>query len=172
LADNAAENSELRSVWWQQISGNPIAYLAHRSAVFAQLIGLGSSVNLQYWDLDLSRNPAQYAIARNPANALITSYLAAFRRPITQTFFFRAIIWILACLYLGYRALRSSMSSDRSFVLVLVSSSLLYIFTYFFIAPAADFRYIFWPGIASTLAIIFGFYLVRSERNTARAMAV
>lgn len=156
---------ELRTTWRKHVLENPVAYLSHRAGVFVQLIGLGRSVAFQYWDLALVRNPAEFAVAKNPANQLLTSYFAFFQRPVMQTFFFRPFVWILACMYLIYRSLRSRLSGDWDLVLVLSVSSLLYIFSYFFTAPAADYRYVYWPAIASAVAVIFGIYLVRKERT-------
>ena len=161
FSEDPNDIAELRSTWRQQVFSEPLAYLAHRASVFAQLIGLRRSVSLQYWDLELTRNPSEYPIERNPANRILTGYLGAFRRPVTQSFFFRAIVWILAGVFLLYRAMRSKFSGDWAFVSVLAASSLLYIFAYFIVAPAADFRYIYWPAIASTVAVVFGIYLLR-----------
>ncbi len=155
---------ELRTVWRQQILADPVGYLTHRSTVFLELIGLGRSVALQYWDPALNRNPPEFRIEKNPVNRSIMAYFSVFQRPVMQTFFFRGILWILACCFLVYRAARSRLSGDWDFVLVLSISSLLYIFSYFFTAPAADFRYIYWPAIASTIAVIFGIYLLKTER--------
>jgi hypothetical protein len=138
--------------------------LKHRLGVFAELIGLRRSVSFQYWDLGLERNPAEFPIAKNPANALLTGYFRIFQRPVMQTFFFRAFIWILLCGFFVYRSLKSGLRGDWTFVFVLSASSLLYIFSYFFTAPAADFRYVYWPAIASAIVVIFGVYLLRIEK--------
>lgn len=157
--------NELRTVWRQQLLSDPVGYVTHRAAVFLELIGLGRSVALQYWDPALNRNVHEFAIEKNPVNRLIMAYFSLFQRPFMQTFFFRGILWILACCFLVYRATRSRLSGDWDFVLVLSISSLLYIFSYFFTAPAADFRYIYWPAVASTIAVIFGIYLLKTERE-------
>ena len=165
VTENAESIAELRSKWFTQIVANPAVYLSHRLGVFTQLIGLRRSVGFQFWDLDLSRNPVDFPIERNAANGVLTSYFRAFQRPVMQTFFFRGIIWMLCCGYIFYRALRSRLRGDWSFAFVLAASSLLYIFSYFVTAPAADFRYIYWPAIASAIAVIFAIYLVRDERT-------
>ncbi|HVF30121.1 MAG TPA: hypothetical protein VNA22_04090 [Pyrinomonadaceae bacterium] len=165
VTDDAGRISGLGETWRAEIVREPSAYLAHRAAVFGQLIGLGRSVSLQYWDLGLTRNPAEFPIEKNLANGAITKYLAAFQRPVPQTLFFRAIVWIVACFFLAYCALRSKISGDWDIVFVLSASSLLYIFAYFFTAPAADFRYVYWPGIATTVAAIIGIYLVRRSKG-------
>ncbi len=164
VVETQAKIGYLRATWQRQVSQNPGAYLTHRLEVFAQLVGLGRSVSLQYWDPTLSRNPPEFATTTNGASRLLTAYFGIFQRPVMQTFFFRAIVWILLCFYLLYRSVRSQLAGDWDFVFVLSVSSLLYIFSYFFIAPAADFRYVYWPAIASAVAVIFGVYLLRKEK--------
>lgn len=164
VVEDGQKIGDLRRVWGEQVAKNPAAYLKHRLGVFAELIGLRRSVSFQYWDLGLERNPAEFPIAKNPANALLTGYFRIFQRPVMQTFFFRAFIWIVLCGFFVYRSLKSGLRGDWTFVFVLSASSLLYIFSYFFTAPAADFRYVYWPAIASAIVVIFGVYLLRIEK--------
>ncbi|MEO6335047.1 MAG: hypothetical protein ABIO91_08700 [Pyrinomonadaceae bacterium] len=169
VAEDPQKISQLRAVWGQQVAANPAVYLRHRLGVFGELIGLGRSVSFQYWDLDLSRNPPEFPIGKNGAGTALTGYFRLFQRPLMQTFFFRAFIWILACGYFFYCSLRSRLRGDWSFVFVLSASSLLYILSYFFTAPAADFRYVYWPAIASAIVVIFGIYLLRIQKAEAIA---
>ncbi|CAN5501043.1 hypothetical protein BH18ACI3_BH18ACI3_21090 [soil metagenome] len=164
VVDEPGKIADLRAVWRDQVLENPAAYVRHRVSVFAELIGLGRSVSFQYWDLDFSRNPPEFAIAKTGAGTFLAGYFRLFQRPVMQTFFFRAFIWILACGYFCYRSLRSRLRGDWAFVFVLSASSLFYIFSYFFTAPAADFRYVYWPAIASAIVVIFGIYLLRIEK--------
>ncbi len=164
VVEDPEKIAELRGVWRKQVIANPMAYLRHRMNVFAELIGLGRSVSFQYWDLDFSRNPPEFAIERTSVGTVLSGYFRLFQRPVMQTFFFRAIVWIVACVGVVYLSLRSRLRGDWSFVFVLAMSSLLYVLAYFFTAPAADFRYVFWPAIASAVAVIFGIHLLRAEK--------
>jgi hypothetical protein len=164
VSEDRQNIAELRSAWGEQVSKNPGTYLRHRLGVFAELIGLGRSVSFQYWDLNFSRNPAEFPLEKNIAGGFLAGYFRIFQRPVMQTFFFRAFIWMLACGYFLYRSLRSRLRGDWALVFVLSASSLLYIFSYFFTAPAADFRYVYWPAIASAIVVIFGVYVMRSDK--------
>ena len=169
VTEDAAQMRELRSTWWNAVTSHPMMYLAHRLKVFAQLIGLSRSVTNQY--CDTSYNPPEFSIVENPAGNFLTNYFGLFRRPLMQTFFFRGFLWLLACAYFGYVALKSRLRRDWDFVFVLAASALLYTAAYFVTAPAADFRYIFWPAIASGIAIIFGVFLLREEKAIPAAEA-
>jgi hypothetical protein len=147
VTEDADQMRELRSTWWKAVTSHPMIYFSHRLKVFAQLIGLSRSVTNQY--CDTSYNPPEFSIVENPAGNLLTSYFGLFRRPVMQTFFFRGFLWLSACAYFGYVALKSRLRRDWDLVFVLAASALLYTAAYFVTAPAADFRYIFWPAIAS-----------------------
>jgi len=166
---DANEMRSLRSSWWNAVTSHPVIYLTHRLKVFGQLIGLSRSVTNQY--CDVSYNPPEFSITENAAGNFLTRYFALFRRPVMQTFFFRGFLWLLAGAYFGYVALKARLRRDWDFIFVLVASSLLYTAAYFVTAPAADFRYIFWPAVASGLAIIFGIYLLREEKAIPAAEA-
>jgi hypothetical protein len=92
-------------------------------------------------------------------------YLAAFGRPVPQTLFFRAVIWIVLCLGLAVTAIRRGLRADWDFVFMLTLSSLLFVAAYFPTAPSTEFRYLYWPAIATAVAVIFGIYLLRRERE-------
>ena len=91
-------------------------------------------------------------------------YFGAFGRPFPQTFFFRAVIWMVLCGFFLYKAVRRRLAGDWDLVFVLSASTLLFIFAYFPTTPSTEFRYLFWPAISSALTVIFGVHLLRGER--------
>ena len=168
-SENPDQIRELRATWWKAVREHPMIYLTHRLRVFAQLIGLSRSVINQY--CDVSYNPPEHSIVENSAGRFLNGYFAVFRRPFMQTFFFRGFLWLAASASLAFVAVKARFRKDWDFVFVLAASALLYTAAYFVTAPAADFRYIFWPAIASGLAIIFGIYLLRQEKAIPAAEA-
>jgi hypothetical protein len=144
--------------------------LAHRLKVFAQLIGLSRSVTNQY--CDTSYNPPEFSIVENPAGNFLTNYFGLFRRPLDADFFLSGILvavgvrilWICRAEVRGCDAIGILFSSWRQARFCTQAA-------YFVTAPAADFRYIFWPAIASGLAIIFGVFLLREEKAIPAAEA-
>ena len=164
LTGNAERVAELRDAWLNAVRENPGAYLRHRWNVFAQLIGIRRSVTAPYVAEGFRSNPPEFRGSENAGFDILMSYFGAFRRPFPQTFFFRAIVWMAICAVLGIMALRRRLRSDWDLIFVLSVSSLLFIAAYFPTTPSTEFRYLFWPAIASAVATIFGVYLLRSER--------
>lgn len=165
LTNDAAQVAELREAWLDAIADDPAAYLRHRWRVFAQLIGLSRSVTAPYVAEGFASNPPEFRGTENAGYAMLMKYFSGFRRPFPQTFFFRGVVWMLLCAGLAYMAIRWGLRADWDLVFVLSASSLLFILAYFPTTPSTEFRYLFWPAIASATALIFGIYLYRSDRK-------
>ena len=163
LTGDSGRVAELRSKWMDAIADHPGAYLRHRWNVFAQLIGLRRSITAPYVADGFASNPYEFRGGGNIGFASLMKYFGAFRRPFPQTFFFRAVVWMAICVVLVFASIRRRLRSDWDLVFVLSLSSLAFIAAYFPTTPSTEFRYLFWPAIASAVALIFGVYLYRSE---------
>lgn len=164
LTNAAEEVDQLRDTWLTAIARDPIIYLRHRTRVFAQLIGVSRSVTAPYVAEGFANNPPEFRGGENFGYAALMKYFAAFRRPLAQTLFFRGVVWIALLIALSYLAIRRRFEADWDLVFVLSLSSLLFMLAYFPTTPSTEFRYLFWPAIASAVAVIFGIYLLRSEK--------
>ena len=164
LSNDGTEVAELRTAWCDAIVEDPGAYLGHRSRVFGQLTGLGRSVTAPYVAEGFESSPTEFRGNANLGYSLFMNYFSLFRRPVPQTLFHRAVIWIAICLMLGWVAVKRKLAGDGQLVFVLSLSSLFFVVAYFPTAPSTEFRYLFWPAIATAVATIFGIYLWRSEK--------
>lgn len=166
LTEDPTEIESLRSKWFETVRANPIVYLKHRAAIFAGLVGLDRSVGASQLDRGFADNPPEFKGVVNAGYRMLMTYFGAFRRPVAQTLFFRAFVWLAACCYFLYRSTRGGMQGDRGLIAALASSGLIYTAAYFPTAPSTEFRYLFWPAIASMVVIIFGiFHLSAGRRN-------
>jgi hypothetical protein len=156
---------ELQLKWREMVLENPLSYLKHRLIVFAQLVGLKKSTTRPYWDVGFASSPPEFRGNENVGFKVLMKYFSAFRRPFSQTFFFRAFIWLLLCLYLSYQSVKRKLKNDWDIVFVLSSSCLLFTSAYFPTTPSTEFRYLFWSAISSSVALIFGIYLLRKEKT-------
>lgn len=164
LTEDGAEVEQLKGAWVDAVKDDPASYLKHRARVFAQLTGLGRAVTAPYWEQGFSSSPPEFRTEGNTGTAVMMKYFGAFRRPVPQTFFFRAFIWMVLCGFFLYKAVRRRLAGDWDLVFVLSVSALLFIFAYFPTTPSTEFRYLFWPAIASALTVIFGVHLLWRER--------
>ncbi len=161
LTKDADKVDQLRQRWFGAVKADPLAYIRHRARIFAQLVGLSRSITAPYVSDGFASNPEEFGGRGNVGYAVLMKYFGAFGRPFPQTFFFRAVVWIALLILLAYLAVQRRFTSDWDLIFVLSASSLLFIFAYFPTTPSTEFRYLFWPGIASAVALIFGIYLWR-----------
>lgn len=157
--------SELKQKWRASVFENPASYLNHRTIVFMQLIGLKKAITRPFWDIGFASSPPELRGSENAGYKILMKYFSAFRRPFSQTFFFRAVLWLILCSYFSYKAFRRRLRDDWDLVFVLSTSCLLFTFSYFPTTPSTEFRYLFWSAIASSVAVIFGIYLLRKEKS-------
>lgn len=155
---------ELKSKWRESVAENPAIYLKHRTIVFMQLIGLKKAITRPYWDIGFASSPPEFRGSENVGYKILMKYYSLFRRPFSQTFFFRAFLWLLLCLYFSYHAVRRKLKDDWDIVFALSTSCLLFTFSYFPTMPSTEFRYLFWSAISTAIVVIFGIYLLRKEK--------
>jgi hypothetical protein len=163
LTKDQAEANNLRRYWFAAVSDDPISYLRHRTGIFIRLVGARLSVTDPYLPGGFAHNPPEYRGQENVGFRTGMSYFGLFRRPFSQSFFFRAFVWLALTAAFGVIALKRRLAGDWDLVFVLSASSHLFTLMYFPTAPSTEFRYLFWPAIASAVAIIFGFYLLFSK---------
>ncbi|MGB5015223.1 MAG: hypothetical protein WBO68_14475 [Pyrinomonadaceae bacterium] len=165
LTQDPENIADLKTAWTAALWANPITYMRHRFDIFAQLVGLKRSVSVPYWFHGFATSPTEFRGTENSGFLVLMKYFEAFRRPLMQTFFHRMFICLGICLFMLYKSVRIRLAGDWQFVFVLASSGLLYSMAYFPTTPSTEFRYLFWPAISSALAIIFGVYLIRTNKT-------
>jgi hypothetical protein len=160
LTGKPEEVSALKERWLEAVSQNFGIYLLHRLKVFGRLVGLNQSVTMTYMHEGFQSNPPEFrGDEKNLGYKTLMKYFGAFRRPFPQTFFFRAFLWLLFCVYFLYRAIKNKLKDDWELVFVLSISCLFFTFAYFPTTPSTEFRYLFWSAISSAVVMIFGAHL-------------
>lgn len=157
--------AELKQKWRTSVFENPASYLKHRTIVFMQFVGLQRAITRPFWDIGFVSSPPEFRGNENSGYQILMKYFGAFRRPFSQTFFFRSFIWLILCSYFSYQAVRRKLRDDWDLVFVLSTSCLLFTFLYFPTTPSTEFRYLFWSAISTSVAVIFGIYLLRKEKD-------
>jgi len=148
------ERSARLHAWWQIVSEHPVAYLEHRAAVMAELLGL---TDQPIWE------PVCQTVNPNPNHkdelhhdfslSIYQRVLGACFVWLGTTFVYRPWIYaVLSLIFLGWAVI----ARDR-FVLAVAGSGLLYEASYFIVTAAPDFRYSHWMVTCTciTAATIF-----------------
>lgn len=141
----------LQRDWLVTIAQHPAAYVAHRSALLADLFG--TRARSLPAELTYVRGPVQYRdnppLAVNDS-ALQQHWLALFEY-LRASPAFAAWPYLLLGLAAALHAWRRR-DADRGATLFLCLSAWAYALPYLVLAPAAEFRYLLWSCIASLIA--------------------
>jgi hypothetical protein len=169
LSTDPEQVDELRTMWLNVVSSNPGSYFLHRWKVFSQLIGSNfRPITAPYFVQGFEGNPAEFQAAPNFINRILMAYFHVFR----NSPFFMMFLWLAADIFFAYKALKNRLSGDWEFVFVLSASSILFTAAYFPTTPSTEFRYLFWPAIASAIVVLFGIHLGKRSRDVDRGQTL
>lgn len=135
------EMQALRAAWWTAVRAHPGAYLSARMDVFRGLLGLGS----RWRDIlhpTVDSNALGVRAAPSAVNRLAVEYLDG-----ASELWFRPYLYLGAMLLLV--AALAATGRLRPVTAALAASAFLYTAPYLFVAPTTDFRYVWWPVLAS-----------------------
>jgi hypothetical protein len=151
---NAKVVSDLRRAWLGAVVHHPLTWLGMRGRMMRALLGIGGPVRYPYhrdeWrdaDAAVAKNqPLGVTWSRSRVHALL---VAALDGGLANSFCFRGWLYLLAAIALAIFGARSRRLDAIS--IAMIASLLLYVAPLFLIAPAPDFRYLYWPLLATLL---------------------
>jgi hypothetical protein len=146
---------EVAQAWRGALARAPLAYLAHRWAVFSELIGWPARPVFYPTHDGIDANEFGYAQRSKEVSSLVVAAMVAacgpepFASLACRVWLYQAagLVAMLVCARLGTPALRAA-------GLATGASGLAYLLPQFLIAPAADLRYAHWTVVAALLACI------------------
>ncbi|MET9896230.1 GtrA family protein [Streptomyces sp. NPDC006465] len=142
----ADESDVLVKMWVQQMPHQASGYVKYRTRTFARLLFEG---NLRYAGGTFNGTPKNVHVDPN-LDAMMKSYVTGFAHDVP--WLFQAWFWLAVALVLTLRRRWPGPWSRELRLLGL--SSVLYIACYLPTAPQANYRYVYWPALAGTLALI------------------
>jgi hypothetical protein len=196
LTENPQYLTIFRQAWEHAIINYPWAYLSHRGAVFASLLGIGRQTPF-FATVDYGQQSATFeagvAVLGDPAvksidvgrpifgQRVAASLLMAFINwAAVHTYLFFGWLWLLVLVATFVAAIVLRKRPMAEVAIGLSASGLLYLLPYFFVAPSSDFRYLYWSIVAANLStVIMGGILMqvtveflKSRESQARKEAV
>ena len=144
--------SPLTNVWIAAILDHPLDYLKFRFSAFSYFIRSPLAPPYAYWFPEIMTNNEGFKTERNGLTIVFEKYIQYFAD--VTPWLFKPYWWI----YISITALLLTMMCEVNKQIFaaqsLLVSSLIYIFGYFPVVGLADFRYIYWSTLASSVAIL------------------
>ncbi len=155
----------LVTMWTNEMPKHWKGYAAYRGQVFAKLLFQG---NLAFYDGSVTKiAPLKDAPVSEPLKYTLQSYVTGFTRDLPMLF--QGWFWLAVSLVLVLR--RRWIGPYSRELRLLGASSLLYILAYVPTAPQSNFRYVYWPALSGTIAVVLIAAGYVARRRAAAAVA-
>ncbi|WP_100497679.1 hypothetical protein [Geodermatophilus chilensis] len=152
---------ELRDLYLSGIAEHPLDYATFRLRVFGEFLHTPPDEVFVSW-FTIGANPYGLAFGPNPASRTLESYVGATTRDFG--FVFMPWAWLLAAvLVLGLGWRRRESAEHAGVVVALGASSVVYVVTYLPMVIGYDYRFVYWPAVAVSVAAV----LLLLDRRTA-----
>lgn len=153
-----ADLQELRRLWWRAIRSHPRAYLEHRVKNFVALLRLGENTPAMVAFPGTVGNPYNFSFVKNKFSDWLGSQPE--KRP---SMFFP---WIYFAGLVVATVMLVALEKNKVFILLFSGSAWAFILPHLFIAPAADYRYLYYGYLISIVCILIAVFSVFKKTLT------
>lgn len=145
-------STDLKGIWLSSIFENPIDYLRFRIAAFSYLLRTPDDPPYYIWHPGIDEN--SFGLKQVPNGLTLLADRFVHDAAQTAPFFFKPYWWLMSSLVLLMMTFVVAKTKSVITARVLLVSAIFYIFGYIPVTPMADFRYIYWSVIATTISFI------------------
>jgi hypothetical protein len=146
---------KLKPIWAAQVKKAPLAYIWYRLSVFSYFLRSPDFTPYYFWHHGVDQNDVGIKQQRNGATLLVKWMVNTSAN--VAPFLFKPYWWLWFSSILLLLSYATRKANSKSVEQVLLISSICYIGGYFPATGTADFRYMYWSVIASSLAAILMF---------------
>lgn len=150
-------NRQIDISWTEAVKNNFLDIVKFKFINFIYFIQLSKDEPYYFWQKGIKQhkdlNPGLYTFEDNSISNVIEKYVSSTAKFLP--FLFKSYWWIIInfiLLWFAYKRIKNNLAS-----VTLLLSSQFYIFSYLPLNVSADFRYIYWSVIATSLAASFIF---------------
>lgn len=143
-------NAELKKIWVAEVIKHPIEYISFRLAAFSYLLRTPDDDPYYIWHHGIDENKMGIKQKKNGLTILVDKLVHGTAQ--AAPFIFKPYWWLWFSSLLLLTTFVTKQNASTRTIQALLVSSLLYILSYIPSTPMADFRYIYWSVISTTLA--------------------
>lgn len=148
----ASLNSDLKGIWLSSIFENPIDYLRFRIAAFSYLLRTPDDRPYYIWHPGIDEN--SFGLKQVPNRLTLLADRFVHKTAKAAPFFFKPYWWLMSSIVLLMMTFVVVKTESVITAQALLVSAVFYISGYIPVTPMADFRYIYWSVIATTISFI------------------
>ena len=143
-------NADLKNIWATEVFKQPLEYIGYRLAAFSYLLRTPDDDPHYIWNPGIIPNQMGITQKKNGLTVSVEKLVRGTAQALP--FLFKPYWWLWISSILLLITFATNQNASTRTIQALLVSSLLYILSYIPITPMADFRYIYWSVIATTLA--------------------
>lgn len=151
-ASSGIDPLSLKASWIKAVSNNVLDYVRFRLAAFSYLLRSPDTTPFYIWHPGIDDNSYGFKKIPNGASLLAEEYVVGSASFLP--FFFKPYWWLYVSTIFLFISFLYVPTRVIIIIRCLLTSSIFYIIGYIPLTPMADFRYIYWSVIASTLASV------------------
>lgn len=144
--------SELKNIWLERIMQHPIDYLKFRMAAFSYLLRTPDDSPFYIWQPGIVENSLGVKQIPNGLTLIAERFVESSAEIVP--FLFKPYWWLLISVLLLIATFVLCETKSIATARALLASSIAFIVGYVPITPMADFRYVYWSVIASSISFI------------------
>lgn len=148
----APHTESIQRVWSKAIGRDPFAYLSYRIAGYVSFLFPAEQARY-IWHEGIDKNRFEIEVKYPHLGAAVSTIVHNLFYKYFS-FLYEPWFWLVTSLTLAYCAIRTRRRELKHILLALSLSSALVILSYFPTGATVDYRYVYWPAIASTISII------------------
>ncbi|MFJ9041818.1 GtrA family protein [Streptomyces sp. NPDC102406] len=160
-----SQASVLVRMWAHEMPAHGTGYAKYRLRVFSKLL-FQSNQAFQNGTTNAARDipPVASAPVDEELKSVLQNYVTGFVRDVP--FLFQGWFWLAFCLVFALRRRWSGPYARE--IRLLAASGALYILAYLPTAPESNYRYVYWPALAASLALLLALAAFATRRDGAR----
>ncbi|MBD8166115.1 hypothetical protein K6L24_13145 [Erwinia persicina] len=157
VASGSWDDGSLMRNWLGAMLHQPRAYLYHRYENYMNLLWQPGGI--------LEERTAKNSLGFDFEKTVVFSVLQEITGALQKTYLFKPGFWLIASLIFSLYGLLTRKGEVRNLIIALNTSSFLYLFAYFFVGVASDFRYAYWSIIATSASVPFVLLSIKTRKN-------
>ncbi|WP_133623321.1 hypothetical protein [Erwinia sp. LJJL01] len=157
VASGSWGDGSLMGNWLEAMYQQPTAYLHHRYENFMNLLWEPGGI--------LEDRTAKNSLGFEYKKTAAFNGLQGLTDSLRDSPLFKPGFWLIVSLVFSLYGLLACKGEARNLIIALNTSSFLYLFAYFFVGVASDFRYAYWSIMATSVSVPFILLSIKTRNN-------
>lgn len=160
---NPLNTPDMGKIWLAQVFSHPLEYARFRLAAFAYLLRSSQEAPYYIWHPGIDPNSLGLSQTDSKLTQFVRGWVNSSAKFAPEMF--KPFTWLIVGVLVAAAGLLQARSNTSNAAVALSTSSLFYILGYVPATPMADFRYVYWSVVATSIAAVLLLIMPRGRRS-------